>query len=347
MGNNESGQAVTVALRREGSSDQLAECLDAIQRCDEADAVRRVVVVDRSTEPLPAGPWSFEVSVVRAHDEERVTREAGHGIVLWTRSDLHLRPKAITAHLRAHRRPGGRIVVGRASFWTPAMTDDRAMFCRRSMVHADDLFCEPFPANTSVPADTLRRLRLDPTLTCGFEFVDLALRAPAAGVRIVRAADSVAIAPIAPPVRRAAYHQAAAARSLSPFLEKWPDWFPRTLLRERIALAREILPEYDDLLGQLEELEKWRVAGLPQGGEELLSGAARRLALIASARALAGEATNRPPGAREESAAAPRSRPRSSDSGPPASRHSSSTAARVLQRSRPGSPRGPRRSSSP
>lgn len=285
----------TIVLRHEGSAALLADCLDAIQRCDEVESVREVVLLDVSMGPAPSGPWTFAISPVRILDVEQLARDAGHGIVLFTRSEVHLRPKAIAAHRRAHLGPEVRIGVGRAKYYTPAMTDDRAIFFRPAIHDPLDLFCEPFPANTSIPADALRRLRLDSTFSAGFEFVDLALRAPSALVEPETVSGAVALAPVAPSAEQAARHQAAAARALDTFLHVWPDYFPPDRLRRRISLVRDLLPEYDSLRAELSGLERWQVPGLPAGGTEFVDDASRRLALIASVRALVRSTGHRLP----------------------------------------------------
>lgn len=286
MNDNQLEHPTTIVLRHEGSPGALADCLDAIQRSDGVESVREVVVLDASTAPTPSGSWTFPISPVRTLEVDRLVRDAGGGIVLWTRSEVHLQPKAISAHRRAHERPGVRIGVGRTKFFTPAMTDDRAIFFRPVIRDPLDLFCEPFPSNTSLPVDALRRLGLDSTLSAGFEFVDLALRTPSALVDAQKVAGAVALAPVAPSAVQSARHQAAAARALGAFLHVWPDYFPAHRLRRRISQVRDLLPEYDAIRAELFELERGRAAGSPPGDSGRLAEASRRLALIASVRAL-------------------------------------------------------------
>jgi GT2 family glycosyltransferase len=203
----------TVLIATHDRSATLARNIDRLAAQSVGPEALQVVVVDDGStddtlEILTAVEHHFGELVVRTQPNQgpAVARNLGlesasAPITLFLNDDSLARPEAVEAHLDAHARHPGSMVLGAFPF-VPELADDPLtrmlaetplLFSYPLMTDGDELRAElAASCNLSVATPAARELRFDPRFPFAAEDVDFALRLEARGCVLRYCADAVA-----------------------------------------------------------------------------------------------------------------------------------------------------------
>lgn len=247
----------SVVLHHDDAGD-LAACLSNLGA--QANDVAEVLLLDTTSTANDPAPPGLPFPVSRIDARSNPADALGHleptsGILLFSRTDVRLGSGTVAAHVRSHEAASRRIVVGQVSGGGPGTPDDRALLARDVIGGFDSLLPEPYPANSSLPTAVLSAIGFDASLEAGFEFVDLAIRARAAGYESITL-DAAASYQEPMSALRSATRQRAAGRALGGFADRQPTYFPRKLLRERALASMPLLPQHGEMLEHITRLQE-------------------------------------------------------------------------------------------
>jgi len=200
----------TVVIPTYNRPDHLAAALGALAAQAEPDVPFDVVIVDDGSSPpvaLPAGPWPFDLRVVRLPENRgrAAARNAGlehaHSpLVAFLDDDMRAQPGFVRAHVAAIDPAGRDVGLGRVTFH-PDVPRDRLTRYLETRGAAKLDAAEPIPFrylltwNSAAPTALLRRVGgFDERLRAwGGEDLELGWRLAKAGARLVRVPDAWAL----------------------------------------------------------------------------------------------------------------------------------------------------------